>query len=375
MRLSVITAYPPFRGNLSEYAKALIDEMVDSGQIESVHIITNTNGRRRIVKERNVTLHYTWRMKSLIGPLRAFLEILRTSPSLVLFNVHLAVFGWSRVVNFTWSILPRVLRLFGYKVVVTLHNLPEKVNLQEAGLRNSALNRLGLTIATKFYTLSDFVVVTMKSYVKLIQDKYKGRVVYIPHGAWTFGPKTDGSNRHVLFLGYVGPYKDVGLLLDAFRLLNRDKPNIKLFLTGSVHPNFNNSKILGKAELRHYVSLTGYVPDEELPSILKDISIIALPYGTCTGTSGVAHLLAAFGKPFVATALPEFVELKEEGAGILTAERDPMSFYKAMKKLLEDKELYGELSRKNIEFANQRKWSKISDQYIKLFTSLTDGKT
>jgi len=370
-----VTAYPPWRGSLSEFGKALIDELAKSRQVREIHVIANIcEGGRSVTRNGKVILYRSWRMNSIRGPLLAFYDILRSRPSLIYLNVHLAVFGPGRLVNFLWSLLPVALKFFRFKVVTPLHNIFERINLREAKFKDCLLNRIGLTVATGFYSLSDSIVVTMRSYVNLIRKKYGGRAVFIPHGAWFFcgqrNPSHPSHGHHILFLGYIGPYKSMELLIEAFKLLNAEKQSVKLLFSGSIHPNYIQSGLLDKIDKGSNITYLGYVPDEKLSELMKDVSLIALPYATCTGTSGVLHLLASFGKPFVATDLPEFIELKREGAGILTVKKDPKLFYWGMKKLLEDEVLYKELSRKNLEYAHSRSWDKIANEYVKLFRKI-----
>ena len=374
MRICVVTAYPPWRGSLSEFGKALTDELAKLAEVEEIHIIANVcDGLEGVEGKGKIVLHRCWRMNSLWGPLKAFREILRVKPSLVYFNVHLAVFSAGRMVNFLWSLLPLTLKLLGFRLVTTLHNLFERINLREAKFKDCLLNRIGLTIATKFYAFSDAVVVTMRSYVDLLRRRYGAKAFYIPHGAWLFSGGNADPGSHILYLGYIGPYKDVELLLEAFRLLRAERPGVRLLFSGSVHPSYVEAGLLERLKREEGVSYLGYVPDEELGRVVREACIIALPYATCTGTSGVLHLLASFGRPFLTTELPEFLELKREGAGILTAKRDPEDFFRAMRRLLEDKQLYIELGGRNVEFARSREWGKVAQEYLKLFRKVVYG--
>jgi len=313
---------------------------------------------------------------------KVFITILKLRPDVVHFNVHLASFGRGKVVNFAWSLLMPLLALFRIKTVVSLHNLYERINIEKAGLKNTALNRFGLTLATKFYTLASYVIVTVRSYVKIIGGRYKKQAFHIPHGANLFNPPipnnpshlfnlgNPGSGRsgHVLFMGYVGPYKDIGLLLEAFRRVRSRKPWVKLLFSGSVHLNY--PEVIQRVEIfkkEPNVVFLGYTPEEKLPDLLENTGVVILPYATCTGTSGVLHSLANFRKPIVATDLPEFRELRDEGAGILLVDRNPEAFSKAIIKVLEDEELYTTLGELNYSFSQGRTWDKVVQAYVELY--------
>jgi len=352
--------------------------------VERIYVLANASqSRDRRIGDKLVVKHL-WKVDDLIGPLKVFFTILKLRPDVVHFNVHLASFGRGRVVNLVWPLLIPLLALFKVKTVVSLHNLHERISIEETGLKNSLLNRLGLTLATKFYTITALVVVTMKSYVKTIRSRYKKEAFHIPHGASLFNdpipnnpghhllnkpnPGSGESGENLLFMGYVGPYKDVDILLDAFRRVRAKKPWVKLLFSGSVHPNYPEvmEKVEGFRNEPNVVFL-GYTPEEKLPEVLEDTGVVVLPYATCTGTSGVVHLLACFGKPIVVTDLPEFRELRSERAGVTLVPRDPGAFSEAIIKLMEDEELRVNLGKMNQAFAQGRTWDKVVQAYVKLY--------
>jgi len=384
LKICLITGYPPSRGRLSEYAREVVNALVKRSEVERIYVLANASqSRDRRISDKLVVKH-VWKVDDLLSPLKVFFAILKLRPDVVHFNVHLASFGRGRVVNFVWPLLIPLLALFKVKTVVSLHNLHERINIEETGLRNSFLNRLGLTLATRFYTFTIPVIVTMKSYVKTIRSRYRKEAFYIPHGASLFddpvpnnpghhllnkpNPGSGRGGENLLFMGYVGPYKDVDLLLDAFRLVRVKKPWVKLLFSGSVHPNYLEA--MEKVEVfknESNVVFLGYTPEGELPEVLEDTGVVVLPYATCTGTSGVVHLLACFGKPIVVTDLPEFRELRDEGAGVMLVHRDPEAFSEAIIKLMEDEELRAKLGKMNQAFAQGRTWDKVVQAYIGLY--------
>jgi len=384
LKICLITGYPPSRGRLSEYAKEVVNALVKRSEVERIYVLANASQSRDQRIGEKVVVKHLWKVDDLLSPLKVFFTILKLRPDVVHFNVHLASFGRRRAVNFLWSLLMPLLALLKVKTVVSLHNLHERINIEETGLKNSILNRLGLTLATKFYTFASFMSVTMKSYVKTIRSRYKKEAFHIPHGAGIFNdpvpnnpghrllnkpnPGSGRSGENLLFMGYVGPYKDVDLLLDAFRRVRAKKPWVKLLFSGSVHPNYPEviKKVEGFKSEPNVVFL-GYTPEEKLPEVLEDTGVVVLPYATCTGTSGVVHLLACFGKPIVVTDLPEFRELRDEGAGVMLVDRDPGAFSEAIIELMEDEEPRAKLGKMNQAFAQGRIWDKVVQAYIRLY--------
>jgi len=326
-----------------------------------------------------VTLHRVWKIDTPISLLFVPLKILRLKPDMVHFNVHLAVFGRSRLANFVGLSLPFVCRLMGLKTVVTLHNIIERVDVEKTGFRDTFLNRLGAFIAVKLLTLASVVTVTVRLYVRILERRYKcKKVFWIPHGTWggtftkhvrtigrPFNPKT------ILYIGHTGPYKDLNLLFQAFEILNRKRSDVKLIVAGGSHPNYPDFLDKYRCDKRSpNVQFTGYVPDEKLQNLFEKVDVVVLPYHTCTGTSGVAHLASSYGVPIIATDIPEFRELIEDGCGIILSPNDPRALSQKMELILNNSELARKLRRQNLCFASKRTWDKIALQFCEVYGSL-----
>ena len=143
-----------------------------------------------------ITLNPAWDLKNPFSILMLPLKIFKLNPDVVHFNVHLAFFGNSRLINFVGLCIPFFCRILGLKTVVTLHNIAERVNLKKVGFRDAFLNRLGTLIATKILTYSSKIVVTMKSYSELLKERYNSKnSVWIPHGTWNVDVELKTSQK------------------------------------------------------------------------------------------------------------------------------------------------------------------------------------
>jgi glycosyltransferase involved in cell wall biosynthesis len=249
------------------------------------------------------------------------------------------------------------------------------IRLESVGFDRSLLNRLGLLLAVKMVLkFSHRVVVTMKSYVKILGGRYGAdNVVYIPHGCWftTAKPKWRWSGGgNILFLGHLAPYKDLDSLAEAVGALS-GRMRVKLLVSGGAHPNFSESlKLLDHVRGLPYVQYLGHVPDECLPELAETVDLAVLPYKTNTGTSGVLHLLSGLGIPTVASDTPEFRELLSEGAGILLSSLDVPTLSSTIERVLDDRMLAESLSKRAVEFARERSWDRVAEKYVRLYGSL-----
>jgi glycosyltransferase involved in cell wall biosynthesis len=215
----------------------------------------------------------------------------------------------------------------------------------------------------------------MKSYIKVLSERFKcKKLAWIPHGAWDVDPgtKTAHNPQTILYFGHSGPYKDLDLLYEAFNILSKRKSTIKLVVAGDSHPNYPNFLNIYKSRNdRLNIQFTGYIPEDQFSIFFKDIEVVVLPYHTCTGTSGVAHLACSYGIPIVATDLPEFHELIGEGCKIILSPHQPIALAEKIEYVLDNPDLMLELRKQNLIFVRGRLWGKIAMLFYKLYKQIT----
>lgn len=368
--VSVVSAYPPDRGRLSEFASELLQRLVSSYPFR-LELLTDSPSKDTDL----IRIVPTWRPDRPLNILALWARILGSKSRLVHLNVHMAVFGRGRLVNFLGLATALIARLSGKRVLVSLHNVPDAIDLTALGWRSGLLFRLGLRLAALLLLRSAHaVVVTMRSYVALLKRAYGAkRVHWIPHGAWFAerGGAWSWGKRSVLFLGYLGPYKAVEALAEAVEEASR-QGEVKLLVAGVPHPNFpeHGRQALARLRQRRAVAYLGWVRNEDLPELIGRVGVAVLPYRTSTGTSGVLHLLSGLGVPFVASDTPELRELKREGAGLLLTSLEPRSLASAILRALEDRRLAEQLSSRSMAFARARSWNVVARAYARLYAGL-----
>ncbi|MGA1975066.1 MAG: glycosyltransferase [Conexivisphaerales archaeon] len=369
-----VSAYPPNKGRLSEYGHMLAEGLASKGL--RVKVLSDMPPDRA-PKAARLEISKAWTPNNPLSFLGALRQITSSRPRVVLMNLTFALFGRGKVTNFFGFLLvflvTKIEKLFHFKSMVILHNLPEVVDTNIFGLKPSLLNRLGLLLAEKFIVGCDTVVVLLPMYKKMIEARFGKETHYVPHGAWeNMGdPRAAGHDRDsILFLGYMSPSKDMNMLARAYATVKQRHPDLKLKLVTSPHPNFPKAldqlKVFDNMDGVEYL---GYLSEEELPKVFEECYAVALPYATATGTSGVLHLVSSAGIPAVGTDLPEMRQNVAEGAGLLLV-RDAEGMAQALDRLKEDGQFWTEMSEKNMGFSSSRSWSAVSSVFYGLIKCL-----
>jgi len=154
------------------------------------------------------------------------------------------------------------------------------------------------------------------------------RVRVVGAGANVFperAPRCD-DGKTLLFLGKDFRRKGGLVLLEAFERVRRRVPRARLLVAGPPSP----------PPLPERVFHLGDVPFAELPALLSQASVVALP--TLREPYGLALLDAmACAVPVVATRVEAIPEIVEDGdTGLLVPPADPAALADALVALLED---------------------------------------
>jgi glycosyltransferase involved in cell wall biosynthesis len=171
--------------------------------------------------------------------------------------------------------------------------------------------------------------------------------------------------------GHMGPYKGLPVMLQAFEELRKENHNVKLVVAGSSHPNFPGFiDPYIKANLPK-VDFLGYIPEAEISQIFRVADVVVIPYFTTTGTSGVFHLACGYGRPIVASDLPEIREILSEGASaLLVPPGDVKALKEAILKVLYDEKLAAKMSEQNLQFAQRESWGIVAEAYEEAYLEL-----
>uniref|UniRef100_UPI002626F750 glycosyltransferase n=1 Tax=uncultured Muriicola sp. TaxID=1583102 RepID=UPI002626F750 len=164
--------------------------------------------------------------------------------------------------------------------------------------------------------------VTISKYVTILEKKYKARnIALIPHGSFETPPEPDYAlpigPKQVMAFGKFGTYKRVEIMIEAVDLIrSRTREDIEIVIAGTDSPNTPGYLKSMEEKYAHVpnIRFTGYVAEEDVPTIFGDSAVVVFPYTSTTGSSGVLHQAGSYGK---AVALPDLGDLgvlvREEG--------------------------------------------------------------
>jgi glycosyltransferase involved in cell wall biosynthesis len=160
------------------------------------------------------------------------------------------------------------------------------------------------------------------------------------------------------FFGRIVEYKGLDLLLEAFDILGKSGCDVIL----EIHGNGPIGDLRRQYPSEQIVWNIGWIPEASVNSTIRAMDLVVLPYREAS-QSGVMTVAMAEGVPVVVTpvgALPD--QVYDSGAGIVASGVDSASIAAAIRTLIDDGDLYEELSQAAIRSAKATySWKRVVD--------------
>tara|TARA_B100000809_G_scaffold264621_1_gene320950 strand:- start:119 stop:1342 length:1224 start_codon:yes stop_codon:yes gene_type:complete len=331
MKLAIVTAYPPSKVTLNEYAYHLVKHFRQKKSVTEIVLLTDkTEGKKDItfIEEGcKITVKECWEFNSYLNIINITKAINNTQPDAVLFNLQFMKFGDKKIAAALGLLLPLVCKLKRIPNIVLLHNILEEVDLGSAGFTSNKLLQkiygfIGTTL-TKLILKADTVVVTMQKYVDILEKKYNVKnVSLIPHGTFEISkekPDFSITNRplQIMTFGKFGTYKKVEPLIEAVEKVRKTTGlDLEVVIAGTDNPNVPGYLARVQEDYKHVPQLrfTGYVEEQDVSKLFKESAVVVFPYTSTTGSSGVLHQAGSYGKAVVMPDLGDLALLvKDEG--------------------------------------------------------------
>jgi glycosyltransferase involved in cell wall biosynthesis len=235
------------------------------------------------------------------------------------------------VAHVQWLGIPRYdlhwLRRLRAPLVLTAHDvLPRRE-------RNAAAWSEALALAARVIVQSERAIEQLAA-----TGVPREKLVRIQHPVFESGVEpVPPSGRTILFFGLIREYKGLDVLLRALA----EVPDARLVVAGDpldpVEPLRRLAAGLGVADRVDW--RLGFLPDEAIPALMAEATLVALPYRKID-SSGVLATALGHGRPAVVTdvgGLPD--PIREFGAGRVAPAEDAPAFAGALRELLEDENL------------------------------------
>ena len=388
MKLAIVTAYPPSKVTLNEYAYHLVKHFRQKERITELVLLTDkTEGKKDIEFTEagcKITIKECWKFNSYTNIFSVTKAINVTNPDAVLFNLQFMKFGDNKVAAALGLMLPLVCKLKNIPNIVLLHNILEEVDLESAGFTNNKIMQkiygfIG-SMLTRLILQADVVALTMQKYVDILEEKYHAKnVKLIPHGTFEIleEPTYDIPLQpfKVMAFGKFGTYKKVERLIEAVEHIKKySNLNLEVVIAGTDNPNTPGYLKSVKKAYSHVKGLTftGYVEEGDVPKLFKESALVVFPYTSTTGSSGVLHQAGSYGKAVVMPDIGDLALLvKDEGyKGEFFEPTSVSSLALAIQKILENNAYRIELEKTNYKAATAYPMLRVISIYLNTFEAI-----
>ncbi|WP_378186546.1 glycosyltransferase [Aquimarina sp. W85] len=392
MKLAIVTAYPPSKVTLNEYAYHLVKHFRQQQEVSELILLTDVDSQNAdisfIEDGCKIIVKKCWKFNSYRSAYTLMKAVKQTAPDAILFNLQFMKFGDKKIVAALGLLLPWLCKLKGIPTIALLHNIMEQVDLESAGFSKNKwiqkiYNSIGSTL-TRFILSTDRVAVTIQKYVDILEEKYNvNNVVLIPHGTFEVPEEPtytipEGPLKIMTF-GKFGTYKKVEILIEAVEKV-RAATNLPLevVIAGTDNPNVPGYLDSVKKQYAHVsgITFTGYVEEEDVATLFNESAMVIFPYTSTTGSSGVLHQAGSYGK---AVVLPDLGDLsllmKDEGyQGEFFEPENNDSLATAIQRIVVDTAYRVTLEKANYKAATAYPMHKITAMYLQNFNQIKTEK-
>lgn len=354
MRIAILSCFYPYRGGISQFNAALLNELGRQGnQVKAFNFtrqypeILFPGKTQYVTADDTAAKVQSTPVLDTVNPLsyvRTYRAVKAWRPDLVIVRYWMSWFAPSL------GYVTRKLKRDGIKVISVLDN----VIPHERHWFDKPLTRYFLGGSSGAVTLCEAVADDLAA----INGKLQHMV--IPHPLYThFGATQprgealrrlglDPDRKTLLFFGLIRRYKGLDILLDAFSKLD---DSYQLIIAGEPYGSFDEYdrqiQAMGAAAERIVTHLT-YIKDSEVSDFFSGADLCVLPYRSAT-QSGVSAISFHFEVPMLVTDTGGLKEsIADTGTGLLAEQCTGQAVADGIKAFFADPEIAAGC-RKNIK--------------------------
>ena len=330
MKICLVAAFPPSKRQLHEYSYYIARELQRHSDVELTILAdeltdyafaTDGDGKTEAARHQEELPGFNvircWKFGSLATPVRLLNTIRHLNPDVVWFNLVFSSFGdpANPFAAFAGLSVPALTRAAGFYTHITLHHVIEHLDFSSAGVRREKLFRIGTDMATRALLKAHSVSVLLSNYRRTLITKYSAQNILLgTHGIFSAIPsppdlsKRNNPEMRILAFGHWGTYKRLETLMAAFPSVLQRIPNARLIVAGGNHPAAAGywESVRAAQPPGLPIEFRGYIPQKDVPELFRGSSVMVMPYGSSTGSSGPAHQACEYGVPIVCADIADF---------------------------------------------------------------------
>ena len=381
-RVTLVGTLPPIK-SISDYCLELTEgliELVDVEFINFKHIYAEALYKGGGTKEtdplfkrpRSPRLHVrdllTW-----YNPFGWVYAALTTRGELVHFQ------WWTSYLFPVFFSIALVSKARGKKLMCTVHN----VHGHETGGLDHALNRLILLLPDMYLVHTEQNREQLAHAFGISGD----RVRVVPHGIFEFYRDEEltpasakerlGIPAHakvLLCFGHVRPYKGTEDLIEAFKIAQRDLPELFLVIAGKAWNEQLEAEIQAQlASVSNKLLHLDYVPSSQVKEFFFAADAVVLPYREFAAQSGPGNIALAFEKPLIVSDVGGLPELVGDPDSIFPAGNVP-ALAAVIQRCLGDVERLARMAKDSARLRERFSWRRVAQETVQAYTELLDRK-
>lgn len=357
MDLAVITPFPPRLTGLGQYGLHLCQALARTGRLDRIVVLAETDvqaGGSVALGSSWVEARRCWRY----GHPALGLQLLRGLEDArcwrVWVNFGFGGFGPSPPALLSALVGLTLAARRGFALLITLHEA-SAVGTEEAGTLWGLPLRPILEGLFRWLIRLGTVAVPLRADVQRLRARFpQATIVHLPHGSF-YPPEAlpEPKRPGLLFFGHLAPYKGLDLLIEAFRSLRAQYPELSLEIAGAEHPRFPGYAQRLRAASTHLPGIHWLGPVEEatVRALFARNTLVVLPYYQATGPSSVMICAATWGRAVMASNLPALRTAAAE-TGLLSEwipPGDPAALTHAIARLLQRPDLRAHQRHHNLQ--------------------------
>jgi len=222
---------------------------------------------------------------------------------------------------------------------------------------------------------ADAVVVLTKHMQKAALKIYNREIYVIPNGIET--QKFSGrartkniKNWKIIYVGGLRKVKGIKYLLKAMKMIISERTNTSLTIIGNGEEYYSLKKIATDLGIAESVEFLGHVDNDKIPKHLDSSDILVLP-SLSEGFPNIILEALASGLPIICTDITGIREIILNGKnGFLVEPKSSQQITKKLFALIDDGNLYEEISRNNIIAAEKYELNSVLAQMEEIYIKL-----